>query len=47
MIDIGIDCMLDWIVDVNKCIIMVRWSKNRSEWNAGSCVSRGRGFLII
>ena len=31
MIDIGFDCMLVWIFVVIKCIIMVRWSGNRSE----------------
>ena len=37
MIDIGIDSILVWIIVVIKCIIMVRWNGNRSEWNIGSC----------
>ena len=44
MINIGIDCMLDWIAVVIKCIIMVRWSGNRSERNVGSCGIGGRGY---
>ena len=43
MVNIGIDCMLDWTVVVIECIIMVRWSGNRSEWNVGSCGIGKRG----
>ena len=37
MIDIGIDCMLACVVVVIKCIIMIRRSGNKSEWNTRSC----------
>ena len=42
MIDIGIDCMLACVGIVIKCIIMIRWSGNKSEWNARSCEIGGR-----
>ena len=33
MIDIGIDYMLGCVVAVIKCIIMIRRSMNKIEWN--------------
>ena len=46
MIDIGIDSMLSCVVVVIKCIIMIRWSENKSEWNARSCGIGGRCSII-
>ena len=42
MIDIGIDYMLGCVVVVIKCVIMIRRSMNKIEWNTRSCGIGGR-----